>query len=71
MSVQRFVNRRSLTVGCPACRAHPRWVLQRHIGRYLTLEPGTRMAGLHRGEAFYPRSALCELHTVRALSAMA
>ena len=41
-------------------------MLQRHIKRYSALKPGTKMAGLHRGEPFYERSALEELHTVRA-----
>ncbi len=47
-------------------RAHPRFVLQRHIKRYSALKPGTRLAGLHRGEPYYQRSALQELHTVCA-----
>ena len=51
--------------GVCARRAHPRFVLQRHIKRYSALKPGTRLAGLHRGEPYYERSALQELHTVR------
>jgi hypothetical protein len=54
---------------CRACarRAHPRWVLERHIGRYWALAPNTPVAGWHRGETYYERSALQELHTVRLL----
>ncbi len=52
------------------CRSHPRYVLERHITRYQVLKPGTRKVGLHRGEAFYPRGALEELHTVRTLRAL-
>ena len=39
------------------------FVLERHISRYFALKPGTKKAGMHRGEAFYPREALAELHT--------
>jgi len=39
------------------------YVLERHIGRYFALKPGTKKAGMHRGEGFYPREALAELHT--------
>lgn len=39
------------------------YVLERHIGRYFALKPGTKKAGMHRGEGFYPRDALAELHT--------
>ena len=46
-----------------ACRHHPLYILERHIGRYFALKPGTGRAGMHRGEAFYPRDALTELHT--------
>lgn len=46
-----------------ACRHHPLYILERHIGRYFALKPGTARAGMHRGEAFYPRDALTELHT--------
>ncbi|BDA45057.1 probable DNA repair protein complementing XP-C cells homolog [Coccomyxa sp. Obi] len=47
----------------PAFKSHPRYVLERHIGRYQALKPGTTKLGLHRGEAFYPRGALQDLHT--------
>ncbi|CAL8469198.1 g8739 [Coccomyxa elongata] len=47
----------------PAFKSHPRYVLERHIGRYQALKPGTTKLGLHRGEAFYPRDALQDLHT--------
>ncbi len=39
------------------------YVLERHIGKYQALAPGTKKSGLHRGEAFYHRTALSELHT--------
>lgn len=39
------------------------YVLERHIGRYFALKPGTKKAGMHRGEGFYHREALAELHT--------
>lgn len=39
------------------------YVLERHIGKYQALAPGTKKSGLHRGEAFFHRTALSELHT--------
>jgi len=39
------------------------YVLERHISRYFALKPGTKKAGMHRGEGFYHREALAELHT--------
>lgn len=39
------------------------YVLERHIGRYFALKPGTKKVGMHRGEGYYPREALAELHT--------
>lgn len=45
------------------CRNHPVYVLERHIGRYFALKPGTKKVGMHRGEGYYPRDALAELHT--------
>lgn len=39
------------------------YLLERHIGRYFALKPGTKKAGMHRGEGYYPRDALAELHT--------
>ena len=53
-----------LMADCVMRRSHPRYVLERHIGRYQALKPGTTKLGLHRGEAFYPRDALQDLHTV-------
>lgn len=50
----------------PVCRSHEAFVLQRHISRYQALSPGTKPAGVHKGEAFFPRQALAELHTAGA-----
>ncbi|KAK9858829.1 hypothetical protein WJX84_000716 [Apatococcus fuscideae] len=44
-------------------KVHPVYVLERHIGKYQALAPGTKKSGLHRGEAFFHRTALSELHT--------
>ncbi|KAK9805417.1 hypothetical protein WJX73_002963 [Symbiochloris irregularis] len=44
-------------------RNHERYVLHRFIGRYQALLPETGALGMHKGEAFYPRSALQDLHT--------
>lgn len=37
--------------------------MRRHIGKYRALRPGARAAGVHRGEPFYDRAAIEELHT--------
>ena len=37
--------------------------MQRHIGRYQALQPGTAPSGMHRGEPFYARQSLHDLHT--------
>jgi hypothetical protein len=44
-------------------RKHPLYVLERHISRYQSLMPGTAKLGLHRGEAYYDRSRLADLHS--------
>lgn len=44
-------------------KGHALYVLKRHIGKYQGLKEGTRSVGLHRGEPYYPREALSELHT--------
>ena len=45
------------------CRKHPLYVLERHISRYEALQPQAQLAGQHRGEKYYLRSALQPLHT--------
>jgi hypothetical protein len=39
------------------------YVLERHITRYQGLEPGTKRLGLHRGESYYDRARLSDLHS--------
>ncbi|KAL0038560.1 hypothetical protein WJX77_010735 [Trebouxia sp. C0004] len=55
--------RRGLPSNVEGFKHHPVYILERHIGRYFALKPGTKKAGMHRGEGFYPREALAELHT--------
>ena len=38
-------------------------MLERHISRYEALQPGCQLAGQHRGEKYYLRTALQPLHT--------
>jgi xeroderma pigmentosum group C-complementing protein len=45
-------------------KKHPLYVLKRHITKYQGLKPGTAPLGLHRGEPYFDRSALSELHSV-------
>ena len=52
-----------------ACRSHPKFVLERHVGRYDMLKPGSQKVGFHRGEAFYLREDLTHLHTVSSCTA--
>ena len=39
------------------------YVLERHISRYEALQPHAQLAGQHRGEKYYLRTALQPLHT--------
>ena len=39
------------------------YVLERHIARYQGLKPGTKRLGLHKGESYYDRSCVSDLHS--------
>lgn len=54
---------RSLPTTIDGFKSHPLYVLQRHISRYQDLAPGAKACGLHRGEAYFLREDVCELHT--------
>ena len=45
------------------CRAHPRYVLQRHIGTYQALRTGAVSVGVFKGELYWLRADLVELHS--------
>lgn len=45
------------------CRAHPKYMLERHIGRYQASRRGSASVGLHKGEKIWLRADLVELHT--------
>ena len=55
--------RQQLPKNIKGFRQHPLYVLKRHIGKYQGLKPGTAPLGLHRGEPYYDRSALSDLHS--------
>ncbi|KAL0052801.1 hypothetical protein WJX82_007986 [Trebouxia sp. C0006] len=63
LSQRAASERRGLPSNVEGFKHHPVYVLERHIGRYFALKPGTKKAGMHRGEGFYHRDALAELHT--------
>lgn len=63
LSQRAASERQGLPSNVEGFKHHPVFVLERHISRYFALKPGTKKAGMHRGEAFYPREALAELHT--------
>eukprot|EP00798_Chlamydomonas_sp_ICE-L_P030864 gene30864-35908_t len=44
-------------------KSSPVWTLKRHITKYQALRPGSRPAGMHKGEAVFLRSDVSELHT--------
>ncbi|WIA31781.1 hypothetical protein OEZ86_002653 [Tetradesmus obliquus] len=44
-------------------KAHPLYVLQRHIPQKQALVPGAAKLGLHKGEPYYSRADLQDLHT--------
>ncbi|KAK9823314.1 hypothetical protein WJX72_001861 [[Myrmecia] bisecta] len=55
--------KRALPTTIDGFRRHTAFVLERHISKYQALKPGAKKAGLHRGEAYYARGDLVELHT--------
>ena len=55
--------RQKLPTTVEGFRKHPLYVLKRAIGKYQGLKPGTAPLGLHRGEPYFDRSALSELHS--------
>lgn len=55
--------RRSLPTTIEGFRSHDTFVLARHIGKYQVLRPGSKTLGTHRGEAYYHRDSLGEVHT--------
>jgi xeroderma pigmentosum group C-complementing protein len=42
---------------------HVEFVLKRHIGKYQVLAPGSQPVGMHKGEPYYLKSNLSEVHT--------
>ena len=42
---------------------HVEFVLKRHIGKYQALAPGSQPVGMHKGEPYYLKSNLSEVHT--------
>jgi len=42
---------------------HEQFVLKRHIGKYQVLAPGSQPVGMHKGEPYYLKSNLSEVHT--------
>jgi Rad4 beta-hairpin domain 1 len=39
------------------------YLLERHITRYQGLEPGAKRLGLHKGESYYDRKSVSDLHS--------
>lgn len=60
------VDRSALPTTLEGFKKHPLYVLQRHIPRYSALAPNSKSVGLHRGEPYYLRDNLAELHTAEA-----
>lgn len=54
--------RQSLPKTIDGFKRHPLYVLQRHISKYQGLSPGASQLGVHRGEPYYDRAAVAELH---------
>ncbi|KAL4536811.1 hypothetical protein Ndes2437B_g06215 [Nannochloris sp. 'desiccata'] len=42
---------------------HATFILSRHITKYQTLVPGSKVLGTHKGEAYYSREDVGEVHT--------
>lgn len=64
MEEKVLAERRGLPTSIEGFKHHPLVILQRHITKYQALMPGAPVLGLHRGEPYYSRSDLQELHTV-------
>jgi xeroderma pigmentosum group C-complementing protein len=63
LEARAAAERRGLPTTVAGFKAHAEFVLARHVGRHQALAPGARAAGVHRGEAYYLRSDLGEVHT--------
>ncbi|GAX72825.1 hypothetical protein CEUSTIGMA_g280.t1 [Chlamydomonas eustigma] len=46
-----------------AFKSHPVYILKRHLTKYQALRPGSTLLGTHKGEPYYARSAMSDLHT--------
>lgn len=62
LAQQEMKDRQGLPKTIESFKRHPLYVLQRHISKYQGLMPGATRLGLHRGEAYFDRTALVELH---------
>lgn len=58
-----LADRRSLPSTVEGFRKHPLFALHRHIGKYQVLRPGSKPLGMHRGEPYYSREDVCDVHT--------
>ncbi|GAB4822170.1 hypothetical protein N2152v2_009216 [Parachlorella kessleri] len=55
--------KRGLPTTIDGFKSHPVYVLERHIAKYQGLRPEAKKCGLHRGESYYLREHMAELHT--------
>lgn len=62
LAQQEVKERQSLPKTIDGFKRHKLYVLQRHISKYQGLAPGAAPLGLHRGEPYFDRGALAELH---------
>lgn len=62
LAQQEVKERTSLPKTIDGFKRHPVYVLKRHISRYQGLTPGASQLGVHRGEPYYDRAAVVELH---------
>ena len=54
---------RTLPSSIEGFKRHPIFVLKRHIGKYQALKPESKIVGSHRGEPYYMRKDIADIHT--------
>lgn len=58
-----MVEKKALPRTIEGFKNHPFYILNRHIGKYQALNPGAQVVGLHRGESYYWRRDIGDVHT--------
>jgi xeroderma pigmentosum group C-complementing protein len=63
LNARAAIERQGLPTTIEGFRSHATFVLARHIGKYQALRPGSKAMGMHRGEPYYLKEDVGEVHT--------